>query len=116
MSFRRLPAAAAQRATRLLPEGITDAQVRQAAWVARCVGRGQAAPLRPDDLTALASALARMQDAELVRLQCFEGLDLSQAAYEWNYGRQLLRIRLAEAAARTRYLIPASRGCLRSHR
>ena len=57
MSFRRLPAAAAQRATRLLPEGITDAQVRQAAWVARCVGRGQAAPLRPDDLTALASAL-----------------------------------------------------------
>lgn len=57
MSFRRLPAAAAQRAARLLPENVTDAQVRQAAWVARCVGRGQAAPLRPDDLTALASAL-----------------------------------------------------------
>jgi CRP-like cAMP-binding protein len=57
MSFRRLPAAAAQRAGRLLPESVTDAQVRQAAWVARCVGRGQAAPLRPDDLTALASAL-----------------------------------------------------------
>ncbi|MGH7735158.1 MAG: Crp/Fnr family transcriptional regulator [Gemmatimonadales bacterium] len=43
MRFRRLPAAA---------------QIRQAAWVARCVGRGQAAPLRPGDVTALASALA----------------------------------------------------------
>jgi MoxR-like ATPase len=46
--------------------------------------------------TALASALARSQDRELVRLQCFEGLDLAQAAYEWNYGRQLLAIRLHE--------------------
>ncbi|WP_439609347.1 AAA family ATPase [Hydrogenophaga sp.] len=44
--------------------------------------------------TALATALAQTQGAELVRLQCFEGLDLSQAAYEWNYGRQLMAIRL----------------------
>ena len=60
MSFRRLPAAAAQRAARLLPvpAGITEAQIRQAAWVARCVGRGQSAPLRPGDVTALASTLA----------------------------------------------------------
>ena len=58
MSFRRLPAAA-QRATRLLPvpAGISEAQIRQAAWVARCVGRGQSAPLRPGDVTALASML-----------------------------------------------------------
>ena len=48
--------------------------------------------------TALASALALVHDAELVRLQCFEGLDLSQAAYEWNYGRQLMAIRLHEAS------------------
>jgi MoxR-like ATPase len=48
--------------------------------------------------TALATALARSQDATLVRLQCFEGLDLAQAAYEWNYGRQLMAIRLNEAA------------------
>ena len=48
--------------------------------------------------TALATALARAQGAELVRLQCFEGLDLAQAAYEWNYGRQLLAIRLHEQA------------------
>lgn len=47
--------------------------------------------------TALASALARSRGAELVRLQCFEGLDLAQAAYEWNYGRQLMAIRTHEA-------------------
>ena len=49
--------------------------------------------------TALAQALARTTGAQLVRLQCFEGLDLSQAAYEWNYGRQLMAIRLNEANA-----------------
>ena len=48
--------------------------------------------------TALATALAQSQNASLVRLQCFEGLDLAQAAYEWNYGRQLMSIRLNEAA------------------
>jgi MoxR-like ATPase len=46
--------------------------------------------------TALAAALARARGQVLVRLQCHEGLDLSQAAYEWNYGRQLLAIRLHE--------------------
>ena len=46
--------------------------------------------------TALAGALARARAQTLVRLQCHEGLDLSQAAYEWNYGRQLLAIRLGE--------------------
>jgi MoxR-like ATPase len=49
--------------------------------------------------TALASALARALDRRLVRLQCHEGLDLAQAAYEWNYGRQLLAIRLHETDA-----------------
>ena len=59
MTLRRLPGAAAQRAARLLPVpvGIPEAAIRQAAWVARCVGRGQSAPLRPEDLTALASTL-----------------------------------------------------------
>ena len=46
--------------------------------------------------TALAQALAKAEGRWLVRLQCFEGLDLAQAAYEWNYGRQLLAIRLHE--------------------
>ena len=60
MSFRRLPGAAARRAARLLPvpTGMSEAQIRQAAWVARCVGRGQSAPLRPGDVAALASTLA----------------------------------------------------------
>lgn len=49
--------------------------------------------------TALATALARSLGAELVRLQCFEGLDMAQAAYEWNYGRQLMAIRLHEGDA-----------------
>ena len=49
--------------------------------------------------TALALALARAQGRRLVRLQCHEGLDLAQAAYEWNYGRQLLAIRLHETQA-----------------
>lgn len=48
--------------------------------------------------TALAQALAQSGGRRLVRLQCVEGLDLAQAAYEWNYGRQLLAIRLAEGA------------------
>src|ERR1700761_5350161 len=49
--------------------------------------------------TSLATALAKARGQALVRLQCHEGLDLSQAAYEWNYGRQLLAIRLHEGGA-----------------
>jgi CRP-like cAMP-binding protein len=60
MTFRRLPSAAAQRAARLLPgpAGAAEAQIRQAAWVARCVGRGQSAPLQQADVAALAATLA----------------------------------------------------------
>jgi MoxR-like ATPase len=46
--------------------------------------------------TSIASAFARMRGRQLIRLQCYEGLDLQQAAYEWNYSRQLLEIRLHE--------------------
>ncbi|MEO1694986.1 MAG: MoxR family ATPase [Pseudomonadota bacterium] len=48
--------------------------------------------------TEIARVLAAVLDRELVRLQCYEGLDLSTAAYDWNYTRQLLHIRAAEAA------------------
>jgi MoxR-like ATPase len=48
--------------------------------------------------TALASAVAAALGADLIRLQCYEGLDLSQAAYEWDYPRQLLELRILEAA------------------
>ena len=47
--------------------------------------------------TQAAKALATMLDTPLIRLQCFEGIDASEALYEWNYPRQLLGIRLAEA-------------------
>jgi MoxR-like ATPase len=47
--------------------------------------------------TAIASACARALGRPLLRLQCYEGLDLSQAVYEWNYSRQLLEIRMTEA-------------------
>ncbi|MGI8926271.1 MAG: AAA family ATPase [Tepidiformaceae bacterium] len=47
--------------------------------------------------TELAKALARALDTRLIRLQCYEGLDAHHALYEWNYARQLLRIKLAEA-------------------
>ncbi|MFC5177580.1 AAA family ATPase [Nocardioides taihuensis] len=45
--------------------------------------------------TELAKAVARACDAELVRLQCYEGLDEARALYEWNYKKQLLRIQAA---------------------
>jgi MoxR-like ATPase len=47
--------------------------------------------------TEAAKALAQVLDTPLVRLQCYEGIDAAEALYEWNYPRQLLAIRLAEA-------------------
>jgi MoxR-like ATPase len=47
--------------------------------------------------TELAKVLATSLDAPLIRLQCYEGLDVSTAVYEWNYPRQMLEIRLLEA-------------------
>jgi MoxR-like ATPase len=51
--------------------------------------------------TEAAKALARVLDTPLIRLQCYEGLTSEQALYEWNYPRQLLAIRLAEARGET---------------
>ena len=48
--------------------------------------------------TEAAKALAAVLDTPLIRLQCYEGIDAAEALYEWNYPRQLLRIRLAEAS------------------
>ena len=48
--------------------------------------------------TEVAKALSSALGARLIRLQCYEGLDVSQAVYEWNYSRQLLHIRLLEAS------------------
>jgi len=48
--------------------------------------------------TELAKAIAAATSSELIRLQCYEGLDESRALYEWNYKKQLLRIQVARAA------------------
>ncbi len=57
--------------------------------------------------TEIARTLATMLGRELIRLQCYEGLDLNGAAYEWNYGRQMMEIRLAEADGVTRDALAA---------
>ena len=79
---------------------LSDADLATTVWLA---GELQRPLLIEGDAgvgkTALATALAKSLDAELVRLQCFEGLDMAQAAYEWNYGRQLMAIRLHEGDA-----------------
>jgi MoxR-like ATPase len=46
--------------------------------------------------TDVAKVLARVLDTELIRLQCYEGLDANSTIYEWNYSKQILRIRMAE--------------------
>ena len=52
--------------------------------------------------TEVARVLAEVLGRRLVRLQCYEGLDVASAVYEWNYPRQMIRIRLAEAAGKDR--------------
>jgi MoxR-like ATPase len=49
--------------------------------------------------TELAKVISRVLETELIRLQCYEGLDANTALYEWNYQRQLLRLRIAEREA-----------------
>jgi len=51
--------------------------------------------------TEVARTLARIRRAELIRLQCYEGIDAAQALYEWNYARQLLHARTLEPSAGT---------------
>lgn len=48
--------------------------------------------------TELAKVLARWTGGELIRLQCYEGIDATQAVYDWDYSRQLLHLRAAEAS------------------
>jgi MoxR-like ATPase len=52
--------------------------------------------------TEVAKVLSRLLGARLIRLQCYEGLDVSTAVYEWNYQRQILEIRLLEAEGASR--------------
>jgi len=52
--------------------------------------------------TEIAKVLAETLGRRLIRLQCYEGLDVASAVYEWNYPRQMIEIRLAEAGAESR--------------
>jgi len=54
--------------------------------------------------TELAKVLARWTGGELIRLQCYEGIDATQAVYDWDYSRQLLHLRAAEASGEARGL------------
>lgn len=81
---------------------IADEDVASLVWMALSLERpmlieGEAGVGK----TAIAAACARALGRPLLRLQCYEGLDLGQAVYEWNYSRQLLEIRLTEAGAGT---------------
>ena len=52
--------------------------------------------------TEIAKVLAALLDTDLIRMQCYEGLDVNTAVYEWNYAGQILHLRLMEAEGRTR--------------
>ena len=78
---------------------VTDADLRMTLYLALALSK----PLLVEGpagvgKTEIAGALARALDTRLIRLQCYEGLDAAQALYEWDYPRQLLEIRLQEAA------------------
>jgi MoxR-like ATPase len=76
---------------------VADAEVATAVFLAREMRK----PLLVEGdagvgKTELAKALSRLLATELIRLQCYEGLDVQTALYEWDYARQLLRLRLSE--------------------
>ena len=76
---------------------IAEPAIATAVFLARSMGK----PLLVEGdagvgKTEVAKVLSRLLDTELVRLQCYEGLDVNTALYEWNYQRQLLRLKIAE--------------------
>lgn len=81
---------------------ITDRQVATAVHLSIALGK----PLLVEGpagvgKTEIAKVLARILDTELIRLQCYEGLDVSTSLYEWNYPKQLLHIKLGETSSAT---------------
>jgi MoxR-like ATPase len=77
---------------------VADAQLATSVFLALKLGRPLFVEGEPGTgKTELARVLARALGAELIRLQCYEGLDVASAAYDWNHARQLLAIRAGEA-------------------
>lgn len=100
MTQSTLPASIDATAALLLRSGyVADRALATVVFLALRMGRpllleGEAGVGKTEVAKTLAAALGR----RLIRLQCYEGLDLSAAVYEWNYAAQMIAIRLAEAA------------------
>jgi len=81
---------------------VTDRAMATAAYLAMTLHKPLLIEGHPGvGKTEVAKVLARVLDAKLIRLQCYEGLDVSTALYEWNYAKQLLHIKLQEGTAAT---------------
>jgi MoxR-like ATPase len=95
------PGSPAELESRLAETGyLADDGLATVAWLALTMGRPLLLEGEPGTgKTALAEALAQALDAELVRLQCYEGIDAAQALYDWDFPRQVLHLRAAEAAS-----------------
>ena len=96
-----MPASPAELAKALQATGyLTDDGLATAAFLALRMGRPLFCEGEPGTgKTALAQALAEVLGATLIRLQCHEGIDASQALYDWDFPRQLLHLRALEAVA-----------------
>ena len=106
----RLPASIEETRERLLNEDyVADRQLATAVFLALKLERPLFLEGQPGTgKTEIAKVLAHGLGTELIRLQCYEGLDVNLAAYEWNYARQMLEIRLGEASHESREHIAAS--------
>lgn len=82
---------------------LADASLATVAWLALRLERPLLLEGEPGTgKTALAEAVAETLDLPLVRLQCYEGIDASQALYDWDFPRQILHLRAIEAVAADR--------------
>ena len=79
---------------------LADDDLATVAWLAMRLGRPLLMEGEPGTgKTALAEALADALDVPLIRLQCYEGIDATQALYDWDFPRQILHVRALEAVA-----------------
>jgi len=88
-------------AQRLTATGyLADDALATVAWLALRLGRPLLLEGEPGTgKTALAEAIAEATDVPLIRLQCYEGIDATQALYDWDFPRQILHVRALEAVA-----------------